>query len=127
MRFIALIIIVLSISSCTFDTSDMIIPAPPVSDTIIVSFTNDIVPILQTYCYGTGNQLCHVSNSNQFAVGDFTICSELRDRALSGVLASRIFSPNGGMPPSYSNSPTTLSDSAKQILELWIEQGAKCD
>jgi hypothetical protein len=82
---------------------------------------------METYCYGTGGQNCHVSQSNQGASGDFTTCIGLVDKVNNGSMETRVFDPEGDMPPSYSLSPTELTDSALQILKLWVNQGTSCD
>jgi len=112
------------LASCTFDQTPVIETAPPVSDTVIISYSKDIVPILQTYCLGINGQLCHVSNTNQGSVGDFTTYEGLKTEVDNGMIAARVFQSNGGMPPSYSNSPTVLADSDLQKFELWVDQGA---
>ncbi len=106
----------------------MALPADPViNDSVTITFTKDIVPILQTYCYGTGGQKCHVSDTNLGASGDFTTCSGLISKVNDGSLEERVFDPAGGMPPSYSLSPQELTDTALQTLELWVAQGTNCD
>lgn len=118
------------LSSCTFEKTQYVVKPPPISDTVIISYQNDIVPILVTYCYGEGypnnnnQQLCHVSNSNQGSNGDFTTYLGLKDKVNSGAIESRVFNLNGGMPPSYSQTPTALTDSDLQMFELWVAQGA---
>jgi hypothetical protein len=116
------------IASCSFDKSDELKPEPPViNDTVQIRFSKDIVPILQTYCYGDGEQRCHVTNTNQYAAFDFSTCWILSDVAKDGLLDDRVFSPEADMPPLNSFSPQQLSDTALQILNLWVEQGAKCN
>ncbi|MBA3647153.1 MAG: hypothetical protein H0W62_01155 [Chitinophagales bacterium] len=111
---------------CSNDKTAMPAPKVLIEDTVI-SFSKDIVPILQVYCYGTGGQQCHVTNSNQGSNGDFTTCAGLIDKVNNGSLQSRVFSPSGGMPPSYSLGPTQIADTALQKLELWVNQGANCN
>ncbi len=119
----------LIISSCTHDARDNpqpIITAPDTTiilDTI-VSYNFDIKPIMVTYCLGIGNQSCHVANTNQGANGDFTIYQVLKNKADSGKIALRVFTSNGGMPPSYSNSPTSLTPVDLQKLKDWVMDGA---
>ena len=102
----------------------------PINDTVVISYKDDIVPILVTYCYGNGypndnsQQLCHVSNSNQGANGDYTTYQALKDKVDNGLIELRVFTSNGGMPPSYSLTPEELTDSDLQKFKLWIEQGA---
>lgn len=122
------ITVILFLSSCVMDKSDEVKPeVPALGDTMVVSYSKDVVPILQTYCYGEGEQRCHVTNTNQYAAFDFTICSILSDVAKDGLVDDRVFSPGHDMPPLNANSPQQLSDDALQILRLWIDQGANCD
>ena len=101
-----------------------------IDDSVIISYQNDIVPILTTYCYGNGypndntQQLCHVSNTNQGSLGDFTTYQGLKEKVDNGTIQSRVFNSNGGMPPSFSQSLIHLSDSDLQKFELWVAQGA---
>jgi hypothetical protein len=115
-------------SSCTFHKADDV--PDLINDSVTISYHNDIIPILETYCYGKGypsdntHQLCHVSNTNQGSVGDFTTYQGLKDKVDNGTIQSRVFNPNGGMPPSYSQTPTHLTDSDLQKFELWVAQDA---
>ncbi|HYV93559.1 MAG TPA: hypothetical protein VE978_17425 [Chitinophagales bacterium] len=117
-------------SSCTFHKANYVITPDLINDTVIISYHNDIVPILTTYCYGKGypndnsQQLCHVSNTNQGSLGDFTIYQGLKDKVDNGSIQSRVFNSNGGMPPIFSDTPTELTDSALEKFELWVAQGA---
>jgi len=112
------------LARCTSDQTPSVSSAPPISDTVIISYSQDIVPIIQTYCLGVNGQLCHVPNTNQGSVGDFTTYEGLKTEVDNGMIAARVFQSNGGMPPSYSNGPTSLIDSDLQKFELWVDQGA---
>ena len=90
-----------------------------------ISYSLAIKPILTTYCLGQGSQTCHVTNSNQGANGDFTTYSGLDTKVNNGSIQSRVFNTNGGMPPSYSTGPTSLSPSDLQKFKDWVNQGAK--
>lgn len=116
--------LILILSSCNHDHGLEPVPfIPPPSDSVI-SYSKDIVPILQTFCFGINGQTCHVTVSNQGANGDFTTYEGLKAKVDNGTIAVRVFNPNGGMPPSYSNNPTPLADSDLFKFELWVEQGA---
>ena len=125
-----IVIALMAFSSCTFDKANDAPSAPPINDSVAISYKNDIVPIMITYCDGKGypnntsQQLCHVSNTNQGSNGDFTNYQGLKDKVDNGSIASRVFNSNGGMPPTYSQTPTSLTDSDLQKLELWVTQGA---
>ncbi|MEO5674709.1 MAG: hypothetical protein ABIQ74_08680 [Chitinophagales bacterium] len=115
-----------ALTSCTFDHAPEPVPfVPPVNDTDEISYSKDIVPILETYCYGINGQACHVTVSNQGANGDFTTYAGLKEKVDNGSIEARVIDPNGGMPPSYSNSPTELADSDLFKFETWVNEGAK--
>ena len=77
-----------------------------------------------TYCLGTGNQTCHVTPSNEGANGDFTTYAGLDTKVINGTIQSRVFSSNGGMPPSYSSGPTSLSSADMTKFMSWVNNGA---
>jgi len=90
----------------------------------VIRYSIQIKPILATYCFGKGGQLCHVTQSNQGSGDDFTFYSGLKAKVNNGSLASRVFNPVGGMPPDYSNGPRTLTDKDMATLKKWVSQGA---
>lgn len=110
------------IISCEHKSEEKIEPAQNTNDTI--SFSKNIQPIMETYCYGDNMQKCHVSNGNQGAPGDFTIYSGLKAKVDNNSIALRVFNTAGGMPPTYSNSPKTLSEKDLKEFKLWVDQGA---
>lgn len=116
-------------NGCTYDERENPQPIIAAQDTTIildsiVSYKLDIKPILITYCLGIGNQSCHVSNTNQGANGDFTIYQILKNKVDSGKIALRVFTSNGGMPPSYSNSQRALTPIDLQKFKNWVLNGA---
>lgn len=112
-----------SFLSCTYKKHNGIAPVVPVTNTVI-SYNVDIKPILTTYCYGIGGQTCHVTTSNQGANGDFTSYAGLKSKVTNGTIQSRVFNPGGGMPPSYSTGPKTLTATDLQKFKDWVAQGA---
>lgn len=103
--------------SCTYDKGD--VPQPVQS----VSYQTDIKPIMQTYCYGQGGQACHVTPTNQAAVGDFTTYAGLKEKVDNGTIASRVFNLKD-MPPAYSLGPTAIPADTLEILKAWVNNGA---
>ena len=91
---------------------------------IQVSYLNDIRPILMTYCFGTGPQRCHVTNTNQGANGDFTTYAGIKAKADNGSLEARVLNPLGGMPPSYTTGPIPVTEEDKLKIRYWIDAGA---
>lgn len=114
--------LLLVVNSCTKDKGT-VVSVNAAADTSI-KYQTHIVPILQTYCYGTGSQACHVTNTNQGANGDFTNYQGLKDKVNNGTIASRVFATNGGMPPSYSTGPQVLTASDMQKFQAWVNAGA---
>lgn len=78
---------------------------------IVVSYANDIAPLLTTECNTSG---CHRDN---FSAGDFTTYSGIKAKANNGSLRSEII--NKSMPINGS-----LSDTEIQKIVCWIESGA---
>ena len=108
--------------ACSYDKLDLPIPGEEIKT---VSFTGDIHPIFQTYCYGNGNQRCHVSNTNQGASGDFTTYAGIKAKVDNNSIQSRMLNPAGGMPPSYSIGPKPVSEGEKDKVRNWIAAGAE--
>ena len=125
-----LLIICLLAGSCAYHVREPVVavitPVPTDTTTTdtVVSYKNHIKPIMITYCCGTGNQSCHVAVTNQGSPGDFSSYPGLKAKASSGAIASRVFNPLGGMPPSYSNSPRQLLPTDLQNLKTWVANGA---
>jgi hypothetical protein len=116
-------ILFLVLSGCEYEHLEL--PEENKEQPDTVSYSLDIKPIMTTYCLGTAPQRCHVSNTNQGSPGDFSTYPGLKAKVDNGMIASRVFNPNGGMPPSYSLGPKPVSDEDKQTLMQWIDEGAK--
>ena len=99
------LVITMCYSSCTYKQGD--VPSPIVSTPAVVSYANDIKPILVTYCLGVGTQHCHVTASNQEVLTEImpTTYEGLKAKVSNGSLQARVFTPGGGMPPNYSTGP----------------------
>jgi hypothetical protein len=110
--------------ACTKDTADAPPPPPPPTairfcDSITVSFSADIQPIMDNSCAFSG---CH--NSTGTTNGQFAFDT------YAGVNAAQLdpkfwdaISHASGASPMPSGSPR-LADSLLQKIECWIEQGA---
>ena len=109
------------LQSCTFDKGELPKPIP----VTIISYATDIKPILVTYCYGQGIQTCHVTPSNQHAVGDYTTYAGLKTHIDNGTIQTRVLTPGGGMPPSTSTGPTALAPDDLEKLRTWVNNGAQ--
>lgn len=108
---------ILSLSSCYYDSEDKLYPITSTCDTLNVSYTNDINPILQNRCYS-----CH-GNNNTVSVYEFEGYTDLvaiiasqnflgAIKRVSGVIAM----PQGG---------DKLPDCEINTIEAWINQGKK--
>ncbi len=80
-----------------------------------VSFSEDIVPIMDTYCAYSG---CHFG---QFAWGNFKRYEEIKSR--TQFIITEVFDFKT-MPPQNASGPTELSAIALEKLECWIQNGA---
>ncbi|MGB3947606.1 MAG: hypothetical protein WBM13_06460 [Bacteroidia bacterium] len=105
------------IEACTYDKGE--VPKPIKT----VSYTTDIVPIMQTYCYGENGQSCHVTATNMGAPGDFTSYAGLKEKVDNNSISSRVFNLKD-MPPTYSNGPTALSAEHLETFRTWVNDGA---
>ncbi len=114
-------------TSCTKDAGFDPKPGVPGIDTsklADVQYNRDIKPILTTYCLGTNGQGCHIANTTTFASGEFETYEGLKEKADNGTLESRVFTDGGGMPPSYSTSPQTLTPTDLAVFKKWVAIGA---
>src|SRR5215813_13891950 len=93
--------IIIFLFSCTYKEADQFIPPPPVDS---VSYSVDILPLVQTYCFGPGysnkgEATCHyppgsIGNISVF----FDDCANLRHEAVDGQLYLHLLSPTADMP-----------------------------
>jgi hypothetical protein len=117
--------LVLYFSSCNWDQAEHVDCPPDVNCTNLgqntMHFTQDIVPILTTYCTAEDLGDCHSANSS---LGfDYTTYGGLLPY-LPDVFNSFVLDPSTAtMPKSISNGPTQLSCCDKEKLSLWIAQG----
>lgn len=112
---ISVTIILLTLSyACQDDESDEGPEAQDCSTTR--SYMSDVVPIINKSC---AIENCHVDG---FINGDYTGYEQLKAQHDRGVLKTRIES--GSMPPTNSSGPKTLTDSEKNTILCWIEDGA---
>ena len=123
-KLVFMLCLVLTLTSCTYSKYKSPMPDKSATTNSVISYSVDIKPILTTYCLGAGSQTCHVTVSNQGANGDFTSYAGLKSKVTNGTIQSRVFSSNGGMPPSYSSGPTSLSSGDLQKFKDWVTQGA---
>jgi len=81
------------------------------------SYMADVVPIISKTC---AIENCHVAG---FFEGDYTMYDVLKAQEMEGVLKFEI--EEGTMPPSNTAGPKELTDSERNTLLCWIEDGAQ--
>ena len=107
------------ITACTDDeTAPVVLEDSGQSDS--VSYSQDIVPIVQTYCYGSGDIRCHVPDPNQATSSDFTTYDGLKQQIENGLLQIKLFGLNPSMPPS---GFTQLPDTCIEKFKIWVDEG----
>src|ERR1043165_1480178 len=117
------------LSSCTWDHSEKAGCLPDINCTHFgqdsISYKNDIVPIMTTYCTAGGDTLgdCHSANSS---LGyDYTTYDNLV-LYLPDLFNYYVLDPaTATMPKSITHGPKQLSCCDKEKLALWIAQGFK--
>ncbi|MES2627446.1 MAG: hypothetical protein V4616_00630 [Bacteroidota bacterium] len=128
---LAVVFTALAIQSCTKDQgADPALSNPKTTGTIDstrlvdVKYSEDIKPLMTTYCLGTGAQRCHVSNSSTVAPGDFTSYDELKQRVDEGLIEYKVFGPSANMPPTYSTGPKQFDATDLAVFKKWVSDGA---
>jgi len=103
-----LLIISSSLLSCTYEKAEV----PQKEDTCdsIISYTQDIRPILDNSCIG-----CH---SGGFSPGDYSDYAGIKSKVDNGTLKLHIVTLRDMPPP-----PETITDAERKIIKCWVEQG----
>ncbi len=116
-RFLALLLGISFIaSSCYYDKEDVLYEnyyAQNQCDTVNVSFSNDIMPIIQGNCATTG---CHVQGGS--GPGIFVNYNGMMEKVNNGSFEKRVLIEKN-MPPS-----APLSDCQQAIIRAWLKAGA---
>ena len=110
---LALILVIVSVSSCYYDNVEDLYGTSP-CDVTAVSWTADIQPMIQQNCVG-----CHQGAS---ASGGKDLSSYANVKLYLGGVVSRMNKPNGDpllMPPSGPLSNCTLNQ-----MDAWVAAGA---
>ncbi|MFT5969952.1 MAG: hypothetical protein ACI8ZO_000457 [Flavobacteriales bacterium] len=120
MRLVISLIILLSISSitaCTYAVEETLLPSDH-CNLEAVSYTSNIVPILQNNCFQ-----CHNNSTNPLSGGiGFETYADIKPYADSGTLQCAI-NHNIGCSPMPKNGPK-LSDCTISQIENWITDGS---
>jgi hypothetical protein len=121
-RFISAIItisLLFTINSCYYDNEALLYPASnstPCTDTTTnISYSKDVVPMLQTQCYG-----CHNSG---FPSGNITMGSYTTDKAVaqSGKLYGVITNASGYSP--MPKGSARMNSCQVALIKKWIDNG----
>lgn len=115
--FLLIALTLLSTSSCYYDTEEELYPQTQVCKTDSMSYTNNIVPILNNYCIS-----CHSTAANQGGVAmegyDAVKTYVSNDKFLNSI---KHISGTSAMP----KNADKLDDCTIKKVEAWIQQGAQ--
>jgi hypothetical protein len=123
LNFFSLVFLITSLTGCYYDRYDELHPvissASGCDTTKTMSFSTDIVPILNTNC-GTNNS-CH-SSANTSGI-DLSAYSGVNDVALDGRLVSSVvWDGNASQMPQGSSTQISVCDQTK--IKKWVNAGA---
>ena len=106
-------------NACTNDQAAMPGPCGIVGE---VSFSQDVQPILATYCYFPGtNNPCHISGSFD---GDFTSYDGVAAKA--ALIRNRAVIQRNMPPENSTEGPIEIADPCDiTLIQMWIDEGAK--
>ena len=114
-NFVVIFAMVLGLASCTYNSEEDLYPVSdcPTND---MSYTNDILPIIESNCY-----VCHSDAANFGNVtleGHANLLVRVNDDSLLGSIRHE-----DGWSPMPSGAPQLLECQINQI-SAWIDQGA---
>ena len=89
-------------------------------DTIYPSYSNDIVPIIISYCSDPAFGSCHQDNSQNTHLNNYT---ELKFLVDGGHVQEHVVNRHE-MPPPYSLGPKSLPEELIKKIDCWIKHGA---
>ena len=124
LAFIAFVFCVCFLSSCYYDNFAELHPGSGLTITcdstkVVVSYSNDIVPILNNYC-GTNNSCHGINNNSLIDLSDYSGVSAAAQQYLLYNSVAWIGSASK-MPK---GSPTKISDCNIALIRKWIDAGA---
>lgn len=110
------LILLLALSSCYYDKADVLYPSVACDTSSTVSYTQKIVPIFQTSCYG-----CHTSpgSGGGILMGTYTLDKAM---AVNGTLYGSVAHNNGFSP--MPKGASKLSACQLQLIKKWIDNGS---
>ena len=111
-----ILLIFSTLQACKYDNEAELYPNPPVCDTIQMTYSTDILPILQTHCYG-----CHSvgSNISGHPFDDYNI---IKNYALIGKLVARTNDTLKPMPQPQAGG--LLDECLRLKIKAWANRGA---
>lgn len=113
---ISLIVAVYGISGCYYDVESDVYPSGQVCDSLAISFSMDVFPIISNKCLG-----CHDASSNS---GGITIetYSQLKAQVDNGALSCTVNHLSGctSMP----QDAPQLPECELKAINVWINEGA---
>lgn len=115
MRIFALLIVMIALNACYYDVEEELYPDMECT-TDNMSYSDDILPILQRNCYAChqqGNQISGISLEGYTALKPF---------ADNGKLVG-VINHNAGLPPMPDGAPKLPSCDIEKI-EAWVNDGA---
>lgn len=122
---ISLFIIIISITSCYYDNVDELHPSiTPCDTTGVVSFSSDILPIMQHGC-GSEDLACHQTDGSQsgYGLGNYTDVINTIDNSgnfLTSITHDPSISSSKWMPK---GSTGKIDDCSIQKVEAWLNRG----
>jgi len=111
--FSFLVLIVITISSCTYNSEEDLYPEVPIEDDI--SYLTDVLPIIETNCYGCHDAVAMNGGINLEGYDNLVI------RVEEGSLLGSIKHEADWLAMPLSASK--LSDSQISKIEKWVEDG----
>ena len=111
-NFLTLILFVSMLSSCYYDKEDLLY-GEDLCDSTNVSFSSDIMPIINNSCAVIG---CHIQGGS--GNGLFENYAQIKTKVENGSLSERV-TIQQDMPPSE-----PLTDCQIEHIMQWIEDGA---
>ena len=113
---LTLIIILVSAVACSWENEEILYPEGLICDTLNVSYTSDVVPILSNNCY-----VCHSNeNAPDFASGNSF--EDYDDVAASSHLIVGAINHRAGFPAMPRNADM-LDTCSIDIIEAWVNDG----
>jgi len=109
--YVLVLIIVISLNTCTYTKLD-----PPLCNPVNSSYSKSIAPLIQSHCAITG---CH--NGGPTSVGNYNNYLEIKARVDNGKFKIRVIDTKT-MPP-ISQPPLTDDEYTK--LKCWYDAGAQ--